>query len=279
VQEPTTEPHARRAAPPGGQAAQRGPGPHDAWTEYLGAYHAAHPGITERILSGSRHPELGDPYQWLREAVPHRPTRVLDLACGSAPMHALFPDSQYLGVDVSDAELGVARSRGRGPVLSADALALPVASGSVDVVVCSMALMLLRPVEQALAEVARVLRPEGTFAAMRPVSLPLHARDLRVVAPLLLGLRHLPELPQRLTGRGVDRALTGSGLRRVSEGGARFAHPLATPADAHLAVEALYLPHVPAARRRIAAERLAGLARPGREVPVSLHRVVAVRTP
>jgi len=43
-------------------------------------------------------------------------------------------------------------------------------------------------------------------------------------------------------------------------------------------VEALYLPHVPNTRREVAADRLAGLAGPGREVPVSLHRIVAIRS-
>ena len=62
------------------------------------------------------------------------------------------------------------------------------------------------------------------FAAIRPVSGPLLARDLRVVTPLLLAL-----------------------------------------------------PHVPEARREVATARLARLAGPWREVPVSLHRVVAVR--
>jgi SAM-dependent methyltransferase len=253
------------------------PNPRDAWTDYLAGYHAAHPGITEAVLSRSLHPELGNPYQWLRDAVPDRPARVLDLACGSAPMRPLFPDSQYLGVDVSEAELDVARARGRGPVRNGDALALPVESASVDVVVCSMAIMLLRPLEQAIAEVARVLRPGGTFAAIRPVGTPLLPRDLRIIVPLLLALRHAPELPQVLTGRGLDRVLTGAGLRTTSAGGARFAHPLGTAADARLAVEALYLPHVPDERREVAAQRLAGLAGPGRAVPVSLHRLVAVR--
>lgn len=186
-------------------------------------------------------------------------------------MQPQFADFDYLGVDVSHAELSVARARGRGPVLNGDALALPVESGSVDVVVCSMAIMLLRPIDAAMAEVARVLRPGGTFAAIRPVSSPLLLRDLRVVVPLLLALRHLPELPQRFTGRGLGQVITGAGLSIISTDGARFAHPLATPADARRVVEALYLPHV------VAAARLALLAGPGREVPVSLHRVVAAR--
>jgi len=249
----------------------------DEWTDYLAHYHQAHPGITEAVLSGSRHPTLGDPYQWLRDAVPYRPARVLDIACGSAPMQPLFADSEYLGIDLSHAELSVAQARGRGPVLNADALALPVESGSLDAVVCSMAIMLLRPIDAAMTEIARVLRPGGTFAAIRPVSTPLLPRDMRTVVPLLLGLRHLPELPQHFTGRGLGQVITRAGLSIISTHGARFAHPLATPADARLAVEALYLPHVADARREVAATRLARRAGPGRVVPVSLHRVVAVR--
>jgi ubiquinone/menaquinone biosynthesis C-methylase UbiE len=66
----------------------------------------------------------------------------------------------------------VARARGRGPVLTGDALTLPVGSGSLDVVVCSMAIMLLRPIDPAMAEVTRVLRLGARSKRSAPSAAP-----------------------------------------------------------------------------------------------------------
>lgn len=60
--------------------------PDDGWSEYLYRYHELHPGITEQVLNGSPHPDVGTAYQWLRSTIPQKPGRVVDLACGSAPM-------------------------------------------------------------------------------------------------------------------------------------------------------------------------------------------------
>jgi SAM-dependent methyltransferase len=250
----------------------------DEWTSYLDSYHASHPGITERVLTRATNPTAGTPYGWLRAAVLANPGSVLDLACGSAPMHPWLPDaSHYLGVDLSAAELAYAAERGRGPLMKANALSLPLPSASVDVVVCSMALMLLRPIEVALAEVARVLRSGGLFATIRPANTPFRLGDLRLVVPLLLGLKHLPEMPQRLSGHQLRRLLDEAGLDICSDEARRFVHPLESEDDARLALDALYLPHVGDDRRREAAARLSQHARPGSELPLAIRRTVAVR--
>lgn len=257
--------------------AQR-PSATDEWTRYLDSYHASHPGITEHVLTSASHPTAATPYSWLRASLPAEPGRVLDLACGSAPMRPLLEDSSnYLGVDLSSAELTCAAERGRGPLMCADAVCLPLPSGSVDVVVCSMALMLLRPIQLALGEVARVLRPGGLFATIRPVGTPFRPGDLRLAVPLLLGLRHLPEMPQRFTGRGLRRLLDDAGLVISSDEALRFVHPLEAGNDARLALDALYLPHVGDDRRREAARRLSRHARPGAKLPIAIRRTVAVR--
>lgn len=251
----------------------------DAWDEYLAAYHHEHAGITERVLSQSRAEGIGTAYEWLRAALPPDVGEVVDLACGSAPMQPLLVGaSSYLGVDISEDELAIAARAGRGPLLEADALDLPLPDASVDAVVCSMGIMLLRPVERALAEVARVLRPGGMFATIRPVGTPVRAADLSLVVPLLLGLRHLPEMPQRFSGQRFRRLLAGAGMTVIDDRAARFAHPLEDEADARLAVEALYLPHVCDDRRADAARRLTRRARSGAEIPVAIRRTVAVRS-
>lgn len=249
------------------------------WQNYLLDYHRQHPGITEQVLRGAPRADVGTAYDWLRSAIPPNPGRVIDLACGSAPLQPLFTDADsYLGFDVSAEELATGIARGRGPLIRADARDLPVEDHGADVVVCSMAIMLMAPVEAALAEVARILRPGGRFVSIRPVGWPARWRDLRVAVPLVLGLRHLPEMPQRF-GRGRLAALLDrAGLEVVADRALRFAHPLGDERDASLVVEALYLPHVDQQRRRAAAERLAGIARPGREVPLAIRRTVAVRS-
>ncbi|WP_189080036.1 hypothetical protein [Mangrovihabitans endophyticus] len=45
------------------------PGNTRAWTDYLGAFHAERPGITERVLVRAGGPD-GDAYDWLAVAVP-----------------------------------------------------------------------------------------------------------------------------------------------------------------------------------------------------------------
>ncbi len=251
----------------------------DVWADYLSQYHALNPGITERVLGGAPLAGIGTPYQWLRSTLAAEPGAVIDLACGSAPMHPLLLDaSTYLGIDRSEQELAIAERRGRGPLMLGDALELPLPDASVDAVVCSMAIMLLRPVERALSEVARVLRPGGVFATIRPVGTPVRRADLILVVPLLLGLRHLPEMPQRFGGHRFRRLLADAGLTVVDDRALRFAHPLESPEDARLAVEALYLPHVSPERRHDAARRLSRRTRPGAEIPLAIRRTVATRS-
>lgn len=203
---------------------------------------------------------------------------MVDIACGSAPMHDHFTTAQtYVGLDLSVAELLAGRSRGRAVLAHADALRLPVASGAADVVVCSMALMLLAPVTDALAEVARVLRPGGTFALIRPVATPFHVRDLHVGTAILRGLRRGPQMPQRFGASSLRRSLRGAGLAVVSDEAVRFSYPLRDLDDARLAMSALYLPDVAEARREQAARRLSRHAGPNADLPVSIRRTVAVR--
>lgn len=100
---------------------------------------------------------------------------MLDLACGSGPLTALcrrrFGASvRLIGVDMSEHELSLARSRLRGQAVELhQGLAQELhflEDASVDVVLCHWALTLMDPVEPVLREVCRVLRPRGLFAAI-----------------------------------------------------------------------------------------------------------------
>ncbi|MDZ5633422.1 class I SAM-dependent methyltransferase [Janthinobacterium sp. GMG1] len=112
-------------------------------------------------------------YHVLTSLVPavDTPLTVLDLACGDGYLLGLLAarrQLQLLGVDMSQAELAVARAalppsvqllQGRGQ-------ALDVPSASIDCLVSHMALMLMDDIEQVMREMRRVLRPAGQFAAI-----------------------------------------------------------------------------------------------------------------
>jgi SAM-dependent methyltransferase len=99
--------------------------------------------------------------------------RVLEIGCGSAPCARWLrtAGADVVALDLSAGMLARAAELNRSsgvdvPLVQADAGALPLASGSVDLA-CSAfgGLPFVADVEGALAEVARVLRPGGRFVA------------------------------------------------------------------------------------------------------------------
>jgi SAM-dependent methyltransferase len=151
-------------------------------------------------------PDLGDAdFLWcpegLREADAHllgdvSGRRVLEIGCGSAPCSRWLrtAGADVVALDLSAGMLARAaelnRSTGIGlPLLQADAGALPLADGSVDLA-CSAfgGLPFVADVERALREVARVLRPGGRFVASvnHPMRWPFpdspDPEDLRIVS-------------------------------------------------------------------------------------------------
>jgi SAM-dependent methyltransferase len=122
--------------------------------------------------------------------------RALEIGCGSAPCSRWLrtAGADVVALDLSAGMLARARELNRAtgidvPLLQAEAGALPVTSGSVDVV-CSAfgGLPFVSDARVALAEVARVLRPGGRFVASvnHPMRWPFpdspNPEDLRVTS-------------------------------------------------------------------------------------------------
>ena len=93
-------------------------------------------------------------------------SKILDLACGTGDLsrtaraQGLVP----IGADLSFGMLH--SSHGTGPLVQADASALPLASGSVDGVLCGYALRNFTDLHACLDEMARILRPGGRLSIL-----------------------------------------------------------------------------------------------------------------
>jgi len=237
-----------------------------AWSDYLSAFHRAQPGITENVLALST-AQAESPYAWLADPLGDI-SPVLDLACGSGALHRPLGDGRWIGFDLSTAELGQAAHNGAGPLVQADVARLPARAGVAGAVVCSMALMIVEPLDAVLAEVARVLTPGGIFVAMVPVEGPLSGRDRLRYLRLLAALRvSRLEYPNRLALKDPAARLAAHGLRLVGDERRRFRFPLTDGGAAATLVRSLYLPDV--ARRRIdAAERIASRWRGDLGIPL-----------
>jgi SAM-dependent methyltransferase len=105
-------------------------------------------------------------------AVKARVGAILDVGCGAGTNLELlaerFPGARLHGIDVERAPLRFCRADRGLPVAQADALHLPFASGSFDVVAALDALEHLPDDGAALREIHRVCRPGGTLVASVP---------------------------------------------------------------------------------------------------------------
>lgn len=221
-----------------------------------------------------------DPYGWIAAkvlAAMSEQARVLDLACGSAPLSARLAAHRYVGVDASAGEVRAARRAGAWPLLRADAAAIPLADGSVEAVVCSMALMVVTPLTPVLQEISRVLAPGGLLVATLPSSGPLRRQDVVVVAGLVSALGRRLSYPNDTPLHDLEALLRQAGLRIESDERRRFGYRLRDRNDADLLLRSLYLPGVRPWRRRMAGGYLRWSARLGIEVPVPIRLVVARR--
>lgn len=93
--------------------------------------------------------------------------RVVDIGCGDGQIARMLTaaGAQVLGVDPTWNQITVAASRGGGPgYVRAGATALPLADASRDAAVACLVFEHIDDLDEAIAEIARVLRPGGRFA-------------------------------------------------------------------------------------------------------------------
>jgi ubiquinone/menaquinone biosynthesis methyltransferase len=122
---------------------------------------------------GTRCLSLGRDASWKRQLLELLPNdneqlSFLDLACGTGDVALMikgrYPNSRVQGVDLSENMLLKARLKPRADRVTftrADMCRLPVAGNSIDVVTGSYALRNAGDLDEALAEIARVLKPGG----------------------------------------------------------------------------------------------------------------------
>ena len=102
-----------------------------------------------------------------RYTLPPAP-RILDAGCGSGEitlrLARLYPDAEVVGVDILPETIAFARSRRAkgGPRFEiGDALAMPFAAGTFDLVVCRHLTQAVPSSERLTSEIMRVCRPGG----------------------------------------------------------------------------------------------------------------------
>lgn len=143
---------------------------------FLRAWHARYAGAASSAFGyGRTGDDARSSYDLLVDdaaALPHLASAV-DLACGDGYLLELLarrlPSAQIIGIDMVPEELAIARNRGLPEsvrLVIARAEALPLPDASADAVVCHMALMLFDDARSVVNELARVIRPDGIFAAV-----------------------------------------------------------------------------------------------------------------
>jgi demethylmenaquinone methyltransferase/2-methoxy-6-polyprenyl-1,4-benzoquinol methylase len=177
--------------------------------------------LANHLLSG------GADFLWRRRAAKivagWDPRDVLDLATGSGDLALALqrraPAAKIVAADFSTEMLEVARGKGVANTVVADALQLPFGDDSFDVVTVGFGLRNMADWDRALAEMARVSRPNGHLLIL-DFSLPTGA--LRPAYRFYLH-RCLPWLASLVTGQKAAYDYLGGSIEKFPSGKAMLA--------------------------------------------------------
>jgi SAM-dependent methyltransferase len=197
--------------------------------QLLRAYHAQHPGATARAFGDGRSEDDGRSSYDLLADLPGLGDAVLDVGCGDGHLLELLVQRgchgrDLVGIDMSPEELARAAARpwlDGARLLEARAQALPVAEATIDWALSHLAFNLMSEVDLVAAELGRVLRPGGKFAAVvgggpsagEEDAFALFLRLFRAVYDAL------PDKPPRL---GDGRARDAEGFAALFNAGTGF---------------------------------------------------------
>ena len=178
----------------------------------------------------------------VREARLRRGERVIDLACGTGDiaLEAARAGAEVIGLDVThrmveiaNAKAGFARAHGAVVVprfTVGDMMALPFGNESADAVTTGYGLRNVPRLEEAIGEIARVLKPGGRLLSLdfnRPQSTVIRAAYLSYLTVVGSALgwvlhrdpdtyRYIPESIRRYPGaQGIASMLRARGFRDV----------------------------------------------------------------
>jgi ubiquinone/menaquinone biosynthesis C-methylase UbiE len=140
--------------------------------------------LGDRIPADHSRSVLADSYAARYLNRPGRPAapRVLDLGCGDGASVDLFrslePRVQWTGADIAHSPEVAERTRDDAEFVTFDGEQLPFADASFDLVYCKQVLEQVQRPRPLIAEVARVLRPDGWFAGSTSQLEAFHSRSL-----------------------------------------------------------------------------------------------------
>lgn len=148
-----------------------------------------------------------------------KPHRILDLATGSGDLALALrkasPHSLVVAADFCLPMLEIARGKRVPALVQADALQLPFQDGEFDALTVAFGLRNMAAWDEALQEMARVLRPGGVLLVM-DFSLP-EFRPLRIIYRLYLH-KLLPRFAAVITGNKEAYEYLGSSIESFPRG-------------------------------------------------------------